>query len=158
MPRIAAAPAATECAQHLLRVVPPLMRDIRSEMRAAAPTGLSVPQFRILIYANVQRDPSVTEVAQHLGVSVPTASVAIDKLVRLGMLRVQPTPENRRRRSIALTPKGAKAVAHAMDATTAAFAQRLAQLPANELKRIDDAMQLLEAHGLAAQPAPARPR
>lgn len=144
--------SADECAQRILRVVPLLMREIRSEMRAAAPAGLSVPQFRILIFANTQSDASVSEVAAHLGVSVPTASVAVDKLVRLGMLSAEPTPDNRRRRSLLLTPRGRRAVADALASTTSAFAHRVAALTHVQLRDIAQALDLLEAH--AADPTP----
>lgn len=144
--------SANDCAQQVLRVVPLLMREIRSEMRAAAPAGLTVPQFRILIFANAREDASVSDVAAHLGVSLPTASVAVDKLVRLNMLRAEPTPDNRRRRSLQLTPEGRRAVADALDSTTAAFAQRVAALTPQQLHSIADALCLLEAHAAAPSP------
>lgn len=141
--RPAAAPA-TGCAQQLISLVPLLMREIRADMRAAAPEGFTVPQFRVLIFAHSRAQPSVSELAAHLGVSVPTASVAVDKLARAGMLRAQPTPDNRRRRSIELTAGGHRAVEQALAATTAAFADRLAALSEQEQSQVADALALLE--------------
>jgi DNA-binding MarR family transcriptional regulator len=160
MPRSAAArrPAqapAADCARQLIAVVPLLMRDIRSEMRAAAPEGFTVPQFRVLIFAHSRTHPSVSDVAAHLGVSLPTASVTVDRLARQGMLQVQPTPDNRRRRSIGLTAAGRQAVERAQGATTRAFAERLAALSADEQAQVAAALALLEqrlALGATARP------
>lgn len=47
---------------------------------------------------------SLTSLAQHLGVSAPTASVMVDTLVELGYLERQTAPHDRRARRIKLTP------------------------------------------------------
>ena len=137
-----------DCASRMLATVPPLMQQIRAEMRAAAPAGMSIPQFRALIFARNQSGASVTELAAHLGVTVPTASVMVDRLVRQKLLRARVTPDNRRRRSLALTAAGMRAVQAALTITTDAFAQRLAALTDEELALVQHALQLLH-HRLA---------
>lgn len=139
------------CARRVIAVVPPLMREIRSEMRRAAPAALTVPQFRILIFARHHPGASISDVAAHLGVTLPTASVAVDRLVRQALLQAPQTPDNRRRRSLDLTPEGARIVADAMNATTAAFARRLAALDAADRALVEQALAVLERHVL--QPA-----
>jgi DNA-binding MarR family transcriptional regulator len=137
-----------DCASHVLAAVPPLMQEIRAEMRSAAPAGLSIPQFRALIFARNHPGASVTELAAHLGITVPTASVTVDRLVRQKLLLAHVTPDNRRRRSLALTAAGAKAVDTALAATTDAFAQRLSALSAEDLGLVQRALQMLQ-HWLA---------
>jgi len=132
-----------ECARGVLAAIPPLMQEIRAEMRSAAPAGMSVPQFRALIFARNHPGASVTELAAHLGITVPTASVAVDRLVRQKLLRAPLQPDNRRRRALQLTAAGQQAVETAWAATTEAFAQRLQGLPADELSRIQQALALL---------------
>jgi DNA-binding MarR family transcriptional regulator len=155
--RTPAAPAAA-CAHQLIAVVPLLMREIRAEMRAAAPPGFTVPQFRVLIFAHKRHEPSISEVAAHLGVSVPTASVTVERLAREGMLRTRPTPDNRRRRSIELTAEGRRAVERALRASTLAFAQRLGALSAAEQTHVAQALSLIEQRLALGAPAsrPAR--
>ena len=133
-----------DCARRVLAAVPPLMQQIRAEMRDAAPAGLSVPQFRLLVFARNCPGGSVTEAAFHLGVTVPTASVAVDRLVRQGLLDAPLTPDNRRRRAICLTADGEQAVDRALECTTDAFAQRLAALSGPELQMVQHAMALLQ--------------
>jgi DNA-binding MarR family transcriptional regulator len=153
MPTDLGAPS-VDCARQVLTVVPPLMQEIRIEMRGAAPAGMSVPQFRMLIFARNRPGASVTEVASHLGVTVPTASVAVDRLVRQGLLHAPHAQGNRRRRSIELTPMGAGAVDHALASTTDAFAQRLAALSSNELQLVQQAMALLQRELAPQRPGP----
>jgi len=141
-----ATPTATDCASRVLATVPPLMQEIRAQMREAAPAGISVPQFRMLIFARNHGGASVTDVASHLGVTVPTASVAVDRLVRQGLLRAPVTPDNRRRRSIAVTPAGARLVEQALARTTGAFADRLAAMSDDEFALVQQALALLEQH------------
>jgi DNA-binding MarR family transcriptional regulator len=123
-------------------------------MRGAAPAGMSVPQFRMLIFARNRPGASVTDVASHLGVTVPTASVAVDRLVRPGLLEAPQTPDNRRRRSIVLTPVGARAVDRALGSTTDAFAQRLAALSTPELQLVQQALALLQRELAPQLPGP----
>ena len=137
----------------MLATVPPLMQQIRAEMRAAAPAGLSVPQFRTLIFTRNQPGASVTELAAHLGITVPTASVTVDRLVRQKLLQARITPGNRRRRSLRLTAAGARAVDAALAASTEAFARRLAALSAAELELVGQALQLLQHRLVPATPA-----
>lgn len=141
---MAAAESSLDCARRVLSSVPPLMQEIRAEMRNAAPEGMSVPQFRVLVYAGNHPGASVSDVALHLGVTVPTASVAVDRLVRQGLLDAPPTPDNRRRRSIGLTDSGREAVSRALACTTEAFARRLAGLARHELDMVQQALALLE--------------
>jgi len=132
------------CANRLITLVPPWMREIRAAMRDAAPEGLSVPLFRGLIFARKQPGGSVTELAAHLGVSVPTASVAVDKLVAAGLLDSRTEADNRRRRALFLTPDGERVVADALTHTNAVFEQRLTPLDTPALQQVLAALAVLE--------------
>jgi DNA-binding MarR family transcriptional regulator len=143
-----------QCARRVLATVPPLMREIRREMRAAATHGLTVPQLRILIFARNNPGASVTDLAAHLGVTVPSASVAVDRLVRADLLAAPATPDNRRRLAIAVTTAGARIVDDAVDLTARAFAQRLSALNGTQLAEVQRALALLEQHLTAVPPEP----
>ncbi|MGH2504870.1 MAG: MarR family winged helix-turn-helix transcriptional regulator, partial [Ktedonobacterales bacterium] len=58
----------------LMEVAPLVMREIRTRMRQSRGAGLSVPQFRALGYLRRHPGCSLTEVADHLGLSVPATS------------------------------------------------------------------------------------
>lgn len=138
-----AEPATRACAQQVLASVPVLMREIRAAMRRAAPEGLTVPQFRALIFAQRQPGGSVGELAAHLGVTLPTASVAVAGLAQRGLLDVQVDADDKRRKRLALTPAGAAVVDAAWAQTEADFSQRLAALPASQMNPMRDALALL---------------
>lgn len=134
---------AEACAQAVLAQVPLLMREIRSAMRQAAPEGLTVPQFRALLFAQREPDGSVGALATHLGVTLPTASVAVAALAERGLLRVQADPQDRRRRMVRLSAEGRRVVDAAWSRTAAGFAERLSQLPAAQLHSTPQALQAL---------------
>jgi DNA-binding MarR family transcriptional regulator len=151
LPSSEAAPS-HDCARAVLAAVPPLMQEIRAEMRQAAPAGLSIPQFRALIFARNHPGASVSELAAHLGITVPTASVAVDRLVRQKLLRAPVSPDNRRRRSLQVTEAGSRAVDAAWASTTDAFARRLDSLAAHELLLVQQALALLQRRMAPREP------
>jgi MarR family transcriptional regulator for hemolysin len=132
-------------------VAPLLMREFRAEMRRSAPHDLSVPLFRSLILAGNRPGATVSDLANHLGVTLPTASVAVGKLAARGLLQ---TPAEGQRRSLQLTRSGAQVVEQARQNATLAFEQRLASLPAQALGQIDAALAALE-NALGGTPMPA---
>jgi DNA-binding MarR family transcriptional regulator len=94
-------------AKLLLEVIPRMMRVIRGRMRLAGKDLLTVPQFRVLI--RLSKEPqSNQELASWMGVSPPTMSKTIDKLVRRGLLRRKAALTDRRQITIECTPKGVK--------------------------------------------------
>jgi DNA-binding MarR family transcriptional regulator len=140
----AATRAREACATRLVELVPLWMREVRAQMRAAAPPGLSVPLFRALIFSRSRPGASVSELAAHLGVTLPTASVTIDKLVEQGLLQSLDAPGSRRTRALHLTPAGQQAVGRAWKHTTEVVARRLEGLGSADIERIRHALDLLE--------------
>ena len=133
------------------------MRQIRSIARAEA-GGLSVPQFRALGY--VVRHPGVglTELAEHLGVSLPAASALVGRLVASGLANRTPDPDERRRIRIVVTAAGNARILAATAAVRAWWQAQFAALDADELDRLTRAMQTLETLLDAAEPLdPVRP-
>lgn len=133
------------CARELLGAVPMIMRFIRSEMRRHRQMELSVPQFRALIFVNQHEEPSLSELAEHVGLSLPAASRMVDLLVRRGLMQREARPENRRSISLSLTGQGKTTFRKARQATQRALARQFKALEARELLLVSDAMQVLHA-------------
>lgn len=97
---------ADEHAAMVMEVVPAVMDTIRGAMRLSAGANLSVPQFRCLNF--IAREPgcAVGEVAAFLGVTMPTASAMVDRLVRADLVVPQTASEDRRRSQLQATPNG----------------------------------------------------
>jgi DNA-binding MarR family transcriptional regulator len=138
-----AADLAHAAALAVMGVVPEVMRELRSAMRSAAPDSLTVPQFRALIFAWRQPAVTVGDLAAHLGVTVPTASVNVTRLAKAGWLVVASDTDDKRRRLISLTPAGQTLVEAAWARTARSFSNRLASLPDSALTQLREAMELL---------------
>ena len=70
-----------ECARQLLDTAPQIMRFIRAEMRSHRGHDLSVPQFRTLTFVNRNPEVSLSHLADHLGLTLPSTSKLVDGLV-----------------------------------------------------------------------------
>jgi DNA-binding MarR family transcriptional regulator len=117
-----------ECAHELLEVVPPVMRVIRTEMRRQSTPDLSVPQFRVLSYLNRSAGGSLSEVADHIGLTRPAMSVLIDGLVNRKLVTRETDQDDRRRLMLTLTRAGQSLYNAAREHTQAALAARLQAL------------------------------
>jgi DNA-binding MarR family transcriptional regulator len=135
----------TECAGQILEIVPLLMLAIRTEMRSHRGSDLSVPQFRVLVYLNRYEGASLSDIAEYMGLTLPSMSKMIDGLVVRQMVTRRIDPEDRRRVTLAPTALGRTAMQSAYKATESRLAERLAALPASERRTIGKAMQMLES-------------
>ena len=131
------------CARTVMETIPMVMRSIRREMRRHRVAELSVPQLRTLAFLDRNPGACLFKVADHLGVTRPTASVIIDRLVRRGLLLRAEDPRERRKIVITLTPKGARVLEQARNATRSWLAGVLAPWPLATLRRIEAGAGLL---------------
>jgi DNA-binding MarR family transcriptional regulator len=76
----------TSCAWELLDALPPVMWSIRKAMRSHR-GGLSMPQFRAMVMIRNEPDTSLSTVADHLALSLPTTSRIVTGLVEKGFLK-----------------------------------------------------------------------
>ena len=134
-----------ECARQILQAIPMVMHAIRKEMRNYRGFDLSVPKFRVLIFLNRHEGASLSEIAEHMGLALPSMSKLIDGLVARDMVLRQMDPGDRRRVTLAPTALGRTAMQSALEATAARLAERLASLPSSERRTILEATQILES-------------
>jgi DNA-binding MarR family transcriptional regulator len=132
------------CARQLLAAVPLVMRFLRTQMRQHRHAGLTVPQFRALIFVNTVPAATLSELAEHVGLSVPAASRLVGVLVRRGLLTRRVRPENRRCVALGLTARGSAALERAYDCTRSAVTARLADLTARQLAQVEQAARVLQ--------------
>jgi DNA-binding MarR family transcriptional regulator len=131
------------CARTVMETVPIVMRFIRGEMRRQGAPLLSVPQFRALAFLHRSPGACLFAVADHLGVSRPTASTIIDRLVRRELVARSVDPRERRRVVLRLTDKGARHLRQARKATRVWMAEILGPFPQATLHRIAEGVNLL---------------
>ena len=133
-----------ECARQLLDTTPQIMRFIRAEMRSHRGHDLSVPQFRTLTFVNRNPDVSLSDLANHLGLTLPSTSKLVDGLVNQKVVTRRESKEDRRRLTLALTKNGRDILRVAREATQNHLKDVLHELSADELSTIIRAMNLLQ--------------
>jgi DNA-binding MarR family transcriptional regulator len=132
-----------QCARQLLDTVPPIMRSIRAEMRSHRGHDLSVPQFRTLTFVNRNPETSLSELADHLGLTLPSVSKLVDGLVNQKLITRRESTKDRRRMTLSLTKSGADILRIASQATQDHLKDVLGGLSSEELSTILRAMNLL---------------
>jgi DNA-binding MarR family transcriptional regulator len=129
-----------KCARCVLETIPMVMRVIRKEMRGHRESGLSVPQFRVLIHLSRNDGVSLSDVAQHLGLTLPATSKMIDVLVARNLVSRSMDPVDRRRVVLAPTELGRSSTLAAREATQSRLAERLARLAPTDLATVVEAL------------------
>lgn len=134
-----------ECAANVIDAVPLVMQYLRVEMRRQGGTNLlSIPQFRALRFLSQYPGASLSNLAEHLGVTRATASSIVERLVRRGLIERVEDHQERRRNVHTLTPVGAKHLQQARDATRSRLASLLAELPDAKLRQVAEGATLLK--------------
>lgn len=134
-----------ECAREMLEVVPMIMRAIRSRMRSHRGSDLSVPQFRTLAFLGRNQGASLSDVAEHIGLTRPSASKLIDGLVTRSLVSRKGSAVDRRRIRLTLSNKGRVAWLAARAAAQADLAGRMAALRSGEQATVGQAMRALRS-------------
>ncbi len=95
-----------QCAAEVMETIPLVMRVIRSKMRRHGSPSLSVPQFRTLMFLYRHPGSSLSSLAEHLGVTRPTASAITERMVQGGFVDRREHPQERRQVVLKLTEAG----------------------------------------------------
>ena len=129
----------------LADTVPLVMRNIRADMRTQPGLDLSVPQFRTLLFLRRHPGASLSEVAEHIGLTLPSISKMIDRLEARDLLARLAAANDRRRISLELTALGSSTLKAASDVSRAHLAEQLAVLSLEERANIVQAMHSLRS-------------
>lgn len=132
-----------KCAHEILEVVPLIMRDIRSQMRSRRTHDLTVPQFRTLTFIDRNPEASLSDVSNHLGISLPSTSKLVDDLFKKELVTRKDRPEDRRRIQLALTSRGLSILEASRQGALEVLSEKTARLTDNERAIITAAMQTL---------------
>ena len=139
----------TELAGHLRVVVARLARILRQQDQSGlAPTLLAA-------LTTVGRAGPLTfgELAAHEQVAAPTITKAVQKLEARGLVARRPDPDDGRVCRVALTAAGRRHLDQARRRRTAWLATRLSELEDDDIRRLADALDVLEALTSAEAPA-----
>ena len=126
------------------------MHAIRTEMRAQRPSNISVPQFRCMAFLSRHGGASLSDVAEHVGLTLPSVSNMVERLFERGLVNREILPEDRRRVTLSLTHRGRTMLESARAAAQSSLAAHLALLPPAKRRIVRAAMEILR--GLFARP------
>src|SRR5689334_12850245 len=133
-----------ECVHQVLETTPLIVRSIRHEMRSRRASDLSVPQFRALSFVHGSNQPSLSELAEHLGLTLATTSSLTDGLVKTKLVLRAQSPKARRRLTLPLTKEGEAVYETSRAGTQAHLSKRLSPLSQQELSVIRQAFEILQ--------------
>ena len=108
VPAGAAAPAVRSAtlAKAFVSLIPHMMGSLRRHLRTAEGGDLRVGQFRMMMAIAMESELSVSNAAEVMGLTLPSASKMADELVREGLIQRREDHHDRRRALLSLTPAG----------------------------------------------------
>jgi DNA-binding MarR family transcriptional regulator len=113
-------------------------------MRQNRAPALTVPQFRALAFIESKDGVSLSQVAEFVGLTLPSTSTLVDGLVKRGLITRETHPTDRRRLTLTLTTTGRQMMQAARKHTQAYLAEQLERVPDADRATITRAMALLK--------------
>jgi DNA-binding MarR family transcriptional regulator len=132
---------ALTAAHKFWEVFPAVMRATIAEARRGT-HNLTPAHYRIL-RALSNRDCTVSELAQHQDVSLPSISETVQTLVERGWLERETSPEDRRVNHVRITRKGQQVLSKEQKRLVGWMAARLDSLKPSEVLHIEQSLVLL---------------
>ena len=121
-----------------------LSSDGGSAIRVIDESGLSFQQVKVLMtLAGAEDSPSVKQVADGVGLSLPTVSRAVDGLVKRDLVIRTEDPDDRRQRMLALADSGRELANRIIAARIEGLGQFAASLTDEERESLEGALELL---------------
>lgn len=114
-------------------------------IKAVDESGLNFSQMKVLItLAGHEDEPaSVKRIAEYLGISLASASRAVDALVKRALATRVEDPEDRRVRHVTLTAEGQGIADELMAARLAGLEGFIGKLSATERRKLEGALEVL---------------
>ena len=144
IPSNTATAPAQDAAMAVLETLPSVMRAIRGRMREGRPEGVTVAQFRVLVYLRRHPGTDLSAVADHVGTSVPAASELIARLVRQDLVERVRDPQSHRRVRLTLSPSGITSLEAAERRTTEWLGSVLGRLDPARLEALLEGLRDLQ--------------
>jgi DNA-binding MarR family transcriptional regulator len=135
--------SAHDCAWELLDAAPPMVWYIRRVMRRHR-AGLSMPQFRAMVKISNEPSVSLSCVAEHVGLSLPTTSRIVSGLVDKGFLNRQGCSKDRRQCLLGITPRGQAVLNTAWSAAQQSMAEELQHFSSADRAAVARAMRVIK--------------
>ena len=118
-------------------------RSMRGWGRFAKSTGLSMPQFGLLMQMHHKGACGMSEVSERFEITPAAASQLVDKLVQNGFIQRVEVPHDRRAKLLNLTDKGRDLIQRGIQERYLWVDELAEKLTADERARISDALNIM---------------
>ena len=118
-------------------------RSMRGWKQFAKSTGLSMPQFSILMQLHYKGACGMSAISERFDVSAAAASQLVDKLVQAGYIERTEDPSDRRAKLLKLSTNGAKLVNDGIQERYRWMDELTSKLSTVEQTKISEALTLL---------------
>jgi DNA-binding MarR family transcriptional regulator len=120
-------------------------RSMRGWNQFAKSTGLSMPQFSILMQLHYKGPCGMSEISERFDISAAAASQLADKLVQSGHLERAEDPADRRAKLLKLSAKGAALVDNGIQERYRWMEMLTSTMSAEEQSKVNEALIILTA-------------
>ncbi|MEP7001928.1 MAG: MarR family transcriptional regulator [bacterium] len=135
--------AAQAAAHSVIETAWRVLGMVKAEVARTQTRDLTLSQMRSLGFLIESPGASLSELADHLGLQMPTTSKVVEELVQQRWAVRNVVPENRRKLTLSITAKGRKTVEKAAEPAMTRMAELLEQLNTRDRKTVERAMTLL---------------
>jgi DNA-binding MarR family transcriptional regulator len=118
-------------------------RSMRGWNQFAKSTGLSMPQFSILMQLHYKGPCGMSEISERFDVTAAAASQLVDKLVQAGYIERTEDPHDRRAKLLKLSSNGAKLVDNGIQERYRWMDELGSKLSATDQMKINEALSIL---------------
>jgi len=118
-------------------------RSMRGWSHFAKSTGLSMPQFSILMQLHHKGACGVSNISERFDISNAAASQLVEKLVQAGYLARAEDPNDRRAKLLTLSAKGQKLMAQGVEERHLWMDELVKNLSADEKVKVSEALTIL---------------
>ncbi|MGZ9234648.1 MAG: MarR family winged helix-turn-helix transcriptional regulator [Anaerolineales bacterium] len=117
--------------------------SMRERSHFAKTTGLSLPQFGILMQLHYRSNCGVSDIGDHFDITNAAASQLVDKLVQSGLIRREEDPQDRRAKLLNLTDKGRELIQQSIEQRYRWVDQLAEKLSAEESAKVIEAVNIM---------------
>lgn len=118
-------------------------RSMRGWGRFAKSTGLSMPQFSVLMQLHYRGACGMSKISEGYDITPAAASQLVDKLVQSGLIQRVEDPNDRRAKLLSLATKGEELVQQGIEERYRWVDELAAKLSAEERAQVSDALDIM---------------
>jgi DNA-binding MarR family transcriptional regulator len=117
--------------------------SMRERAHFAKATGLSMPQFGILMQLHYRHNCGVSDLSERFDITNAAASQLVDKLVQSGLIQREEDPNDRRAKLLNITEKGRQLIQQGIEERYRWVDQLARKLTEEERNKVSEALQIM---------------